>query len=550
LEHLWWAVKLRKRSGRPLPVSDERYCVNLIIDEAASLLQAELLHDAMIPKGREFGLAFEALVQFPEQIKRDALDTTPYKELLRNVNTKLLGKLAIDEELATTLFHEDLDAEALTNRIASLPRGEWLAQLPDTGFMTDTPELVTLKPLPIPPGHSEGESPVDAGTYSSTAEQTYQEADELQWSRTRFSYCLLPGVNCPPDAAQMKARWGHGVTNTEADFDEDGPGHGDGSGDSDHARAGGPSAGENDHSGADTRSGGASNEFGTVLGTGSTDDGQHRGRKTNATHEETSTAPPADELDENGDDSGNEPSSTGAGSITDDERTFLRTVIQALNGELEGYDLTQSMTALRNTAGSSVDVSKLEAAGYLEVQRVRGRKYYYVTPDGQAAVDRTVYRGRNAGDPYEKVRHKVYVEYLKRYIQNQGFVVETYYEPMGGGMIYDVAAFVERDDGTRRLRMVGEVLTNVRPELMVKHYDDMARNKGVLKLWVVQNYDVAHKLVRTLKQEGRVSDVPYKSINNYETISEETFGDLTEWRIIGATNLIDTVEERLADEDG
>lgn len=98
--------------------------------------------------------------------------------------------------------------------------------------------------------------------------------------------------------------------------------------------------------------------------------------------------------------------------------------------------------------------------------------------------------------------------------------------------------------------MVGEVLTNVRPDLMVKHYDDMARNEGVLKLWVVQNYNVAHKLIRTLKQEGRVSDVPYKSINNYETISEETFGDLTEWRIIGATNLIDTVEERLDDEDG
>ena len=26
------------------------------------------------------------------------------------------------------------------------------------------------------------------------------------------------------------------------------------------------------------------------------------------------------------------------------------------------------------------------------------------------------------------------------------------------------------------------------------------------------------------------------------TISEETFGDLTEWRILGATNLIDAVE--------
>jgi hypothetical protein len=250
-----------------------------------------------------------------------------------------------------------------------------------------------------------------------------------------------------------------------------------------------------------------------------------------------------------GPDSETSPSS-GTGALTNDEHRFLRTVIKALNGELEEYDLTQSMTPIRNTAGSDVDISKLEDLGYLEVQRVRGRKYYYVTPDGQTAVDRTLYRGRNTGDPHEKARHKVYVEYLKRYIERQGFIVETYYEPMGGGAIYDVAAFIEQPDGTRRLRTVGEVVTNLRPEWIVKHYDDMARNEGVLKLWVVPNSDVAHELVRTLEQEGRVSDVPYKSVKNYETISEETFGDLFEWRIIGATNLIDTMDGFLAEEGG
>ncbi|MFC7257485.1 hypothetical protein [Haloplanus litoreus] len=149
-------------------------------------------------------------------MKRDALDTRAYKEILRNINTKLIGKLAIDDELATTLFHEELDAIELSNRIASLPRGEWLAQLPDTGFMTDTPELVTLKPLPIPSGHSDGEDPVDVGTHSPDAGMTYQEADELQWSRTRFSYCLVPGVNSPPDAAQRAARYGTGPLNSGA----------------------------------------------------------------------------------------------------------------------------------------------------------------------------------------------------------------------------------------------------------------------------------------------------------------------------------------------
>ncbi|WP_049934487.1 hypothetical protein [Haloplanus natans] len=106
----------------------------------------------------------------------------------------------------------------------------------------------------------------------------------------------------------------------------------------------------------------------------------------------------------------------------------------------------------------------------------------------------------------------MYVEYLKRYIERQDFVVETYYEPMGGGMIYDVAAFIDRPDGTQRLRCVGEVVTNLRPEWIVKHYDDMARTEGLLRVWVVPNYDTAHELVRTLHEAGRVSDVPYKSV--------------------------------------
>jgi hypothetical protein len=144
----------------------------------------------------------------------------------------------------------------------------------------------------------------------------------------------------------------------------------------------------------------------------------------------------------------------------------------------------------------------------------------------------------------------VYVEYLKRYLEREGFAVETYYEPMGGGMIYDVAGFTEETDGTRRLGAVGEIVTNIRPELAVKHYDDMARNEGVLKLWVVQNSDGAHDLVRTLAQADRVDDIPYKSVRNYETISKETFGDLSEWRIIGATNLIDAMDEHTDEESG
>jgi len=573
LDYLWSWVRLRKRWDRDLPGPADGYCVNLIIDEAAPVLKASLVRNEMIPDAREFALAFEVIVHFPEQVKRDALDTRAYKEILRNINTKLIGKLAIDDELATTLFHEDLDAEGLANRVASLPRGEWLAQLPDTGFMTDTPELVTLKPLPIPPGHSDSDDPVHPGTYLSGSgdggeqAQTYQEADHLQWSRTRFTYCLLPGVNCPPDAAQRVARWGAGATNsggvdrpvesaehTGRTSDEVPMGRHSDRSSTDKSREQSSTQNDDRPSNADTdgrsRSGGGSNEFGTTMGTGTTpsEDTSVRTRDGLPNGTPDSDDPdyrPGDDAKSQSDGGTQERDASDVArdeALTDDESRFLRRVIEALNGELDGYDLTESMTTIRNTAGSDIDVSKLEECGYLEIQRIRGRKYYYVTPEGQTVVDRTLYHGRNTGDPHEKVQHKVYVEYLKRYIERQEFVVETYYEPMGGGIIYDVAAFIERPDGTRCLRCVGEVVTNLRPEWIVKHYDDMARNEDSLKVWVVPNYDAAHELVRTLHEAERVSDVPYKSVNNYETISEETFGDLTEWRILGATNLIDAVE--------
>ncbi|PHQ46670.1 hypothetical protein DJ68_06070 [Halorubrum sp. C3] len=75
---------------------------------------------------------------------------------INNVNTKIIGNIATDDMLANSLFHEDLDTDEIKDRIAGLRRGEWVVQLPSTGFHKQKPEILTLKPLPIPPGHSEG----------------------------------------------------------------------------------------------------------------------------------------------------------------------------------------------------------------------------------------------------------------------------------------------------------------------------------------------------------------------------------------------------------
>jgi hypothetical protein len=582
LDYLWSWVRLRKRWDRNASGPADGYCVNLIIDEAAPILQASLVRDEMIPDAREFALAFEVIVHFPAQVKRDALDTRAYQEILRNINTKLIGKLAIDDELAATLFHEGLDAEGLANGIASLPRGEWLAQLPDTGFMTDTPELVTLKPLPIPSGHSDSDDPVDAGTHRvdpATPDcpgQTYQEADHLQWSRTRFTYCLLPGVNCPPDVVQRVARWGAGATNsgrtdrpveatehTGQTTDEDpGERHGKRSSTetlSEQSSEQNDDQPSNEYADGRSRSGGASNQYGTVIGTGTTPTPDATDSPAGETPDRSRDA---DRSRPNSSRSNSQPSNTDTSptdasesisgdALTEHERRFLRNVIAALNGELDGYELTESMTTIRNRSGSNIDEDKLVADGYLENPYVGTRKYYYVTKKGQQAVDRKLYTGRGYGDLHEKVHHKVFTECFARYLeQTEGHHVEKYYEPMGGGMVFDVAGFVDLPGGQQNLTAIGEVVTVVKPERVIKHYDDFAQYHGVTKHWIVKDITVTHDLVRALHDAGRVDTVPPKSLQNHTRIAETVFGEDSEWQVHSGSDIVEAVRNFDAETEG
>ena len=572
LDYLWSAVTLRKRRDRNVPTPADGYCVNLIIDEAGPIMQADLVRNEMIPQGREFTLALEVIVQFLGQAKRNKQDTDAHEELLRNINTKLIGKLANDDELETTLFHEDLDAEQLANRIASLPRGEWLAQLPDTGFMTDTPELVTLKPLPIPPGHSDSDDPVDAGTYrpgsgaGDDSGETFQEADLLQWSRTRFTYCLIPGVNAPSDAAQRAAKWGSGVTNTE-EGDVDGSPTAAAGTDPEQERE--RTDDEATHSESSThqatadekrpRSGGASNQYGSVLGTGTASTADATDGPTGEAADRPDHGEPpeqnssrSDSADSNDDTSSGAPGkNTSEADLTDHERRFLRNVIAALNGELDGYELIESMTTVRNRSGSDIDESKLVDQGYLENPYVGTRKYYYVTEKGQHAVDRKLYTGRGYGDLHEKVHHKVFTECFARYLAHtESQHVEKYYEPMGGGMVFDVAGFIDLPGGRRNLTAIGEVITTVKPERVVKHYDDFAQYEGVTKHWVVKDIDVTHDLVRALHDAGRVETVPPKSLQNHTRIAETVFGEHGEWQIHSGSDIIEAVRAFATESEG
>ncbi|MDB9234943.1 ATP-binding protein [Halorubrum ezzemoulense] len=152
LSHLWTAAQ---SIWTP---NDDEYITNVIIEESANIARNEIVYRELLPKGREFNLSLGLIMQYPEQVLGDNPQDNrrAYKEILNNINTKIIGNVATDDLLAESLFHEDLDNDEIKDRIAGLRRGEWLVQLPSTGFHKQKPEVLTLRPLPLPPGHNAG----------------------------------------------------------------------------------------------------------------------------------------------------------------------------------------------------------------------------------------------------------------------------------------------------------------------------------------------------------------------------------------------------------
>ena len=57
------------------------------------------------------------------------------------------------------MAHEEMSPREFKDRIASLPRGEWIAQVPSPTFGETGPKPFSVDPLPIPEGHPESDEP-------------------------------------------------------------------------------------------------------------------------------------------------------------------------------------------------------------------------------------------------------------------------------------------------------------------------------------------------------------------------------------------------------
>ena len=103
--------------------------------------------------------------------------------------------------------------------------------------------------------------------------------------------------------------------------------------------------------------------------------------------------------------------------ITVDEGRFMRAVVKAMNRELEGYDLTDSMRVIRDQY--EVDVQKLIELGHLKQHTgVARRIYYSVTSSGQEACRMEKKQGIAVGDVGADTPHRVGVELAKRYYES------------------------------------------------------------------------------------------------------------------------------------
>jgi DNA helicase HerA-like ATPase len=597
LDYIWSGAQLRHRLGNTPPVGDG-YVINLIIDEAAPLLQSDLVRNDMIPEGREFGLALEVIVHFAEQVKSDALDVSSYKEILRNINTKLIGKLAVDDELVMTLFHEGIENEELVERITSLPRGEWVAQLPDTGFMTDVPELVTLLPVGIPDGHSDSDEPLTDDTVSIQG-YTFAELKAEVARVTGREHCLLPGSNTEPSGEQLATehRRGHAGSNVGTrEFerkDRHGNGNGTKPGVNPQTQFGTGGSIAPDDVGADTKTNGHGASSESTADLIPEDDlpddvGSHRpaskpesdvanrdgqdvdeevasglgdrvnefldgGVETNGDDALESADTQSESADENGasgedeqsrnesdDEDGDEARSGIDEDLTVEERHFLSALVTTVNGNHPAFDIIDSMERIRSQF-DDVDEEKLIDLGYLEKQTENLRVYYSVTRDGQRACGAKVATGEDQGDVNEKTYHKVMVEAFARSLardsSNQHFVKK--YTPLYGTDVKpDVVAYDGEDPA-----ILGEAISNVDHKLIVKHYDDFNRFDVEKKVWIVPNLSEAWNISRALANAERIDELPAKRRGkSHADLTREVWGEDGDWEFVSAAKLLNDLD--------
>ncbi|WP_226024054.1 ATP-binding protein [Halomicrobium salinisoli] len=482
LSNLWDAVQVRRRDGQ----TDYEKVTNLILEEAAPIASTKLVSEQLLPQGRSFGLSMGLVMQFPEQVRYR--NERAYDEVLNNLKTKLIGNISMEPDLAESLAHEDLGRTELRNRINTLPRGEWIAQLPSPSFGETGPVPFSLKPLPIPPGHPESDQPLSA------PQEDHFESVSLPrvMERTQAQYGITE-----PDTSSAEfdeTSWGSPGSDTpdqpDGDTSEPDPTQSSFIG---KATTDTPST-SNDQDDAETEPRDDTGDTSPLFGRSDEDSDEPAVNQTDRPEndsmpvQESEVAVPDDELQRRG--------------LSRDDVHFLKRVLDVMNREATEYTLLESMRLLRDEF-EDLDLERLIDQDLIEEASACGRTYYTVLPAGRELLGEKLQVGPGLGDIGEKTPHKVGVRLLELWLQQQDDVgrVEPYYE-YDDETVFDVAGFDAEDD----LIWAGEAeLSSNNPHAPVDDYDKL-RDVDARAIWAFNNRETAVEVLGRLADADRIEE--------------------------------------------
>jgi hypothetical protein len=204
--------------------------------------------------------------------------------------------------------------------------------------------------------------------------------------------------------------------------------------------------------------------------------------------------------------------------LSREEAAFLQAVVKAMNRELEGYDLTESMTGSIKQQ-YDVDEQSLCEQGYLKRHQMGPRVYYTVTRQGQEACGIEKKQGLGIGDFAAETPHRVGSELAARYYESMPdvHVVSTSLRSRGSVLDLqaitaegDVAAVGEIEAG--RVTADGELRRGESPGIndyasIRADAEKLAQYDGD-SVWVVRNYEIAGTVLRALVADNLIDIQP------------------------------------------
>ena len=214
---------------------------------------------------------------------------------------------------------------------------------------------------------------------------------------------------------------------------------------------------------------------------------------------------------------------------TQEDLDFLYTVVEAMNGDLDGYDLTKSMSAMARQC--DVDTEALADDGLLKIHALtKNRTYYTVTTAGQKLCENTKHEGAGTGDRGGDTPHRVGAQLAIDYLERQDDVAnvssftnlressQKKVDVIGKNRDGDITWVVEVESG----KTAGEG-TNSNNRVGIndyasikKDYEELASAKDATALWVVRTKPMAARVLQILNSAQK-TDIDTTSVNGGDT---------------------------------